>query len=881
MASYTISEIVDQIWLRSPRTVDAQVPASSNGSRLDNIAYAVWTYPTRTVEGGTVHSVAITETASATDTSSVLQQSLNTRTENASATDTPSALQQSLNTRTETTSATDTSTTTFITLGTTTENTPSTDTATVTQQSLKSIIENASAIDTSTGEGANLSSIIENASASDIISALQQSLNTRTESVTALDTPSALQQSLNTRTENASATDTPTSTIRFPVARIENASATDTSNFIYFTPAGRLESISAIDTVTVLQQSLNTRVENTSATDTSNANIAWNVTIQENASSNDVSSAIQRSLLSHTENATATDTPVVTKLTTLAVITELSTAIDTSSSTYRTLRTITENASATDTTEGDTENIVFSIENASASHSSTSVLLGRASAQETITASDVVLAIQRTLGLIQESISATDTPTALQRSLNARIESVTALDTPSATQQSLKSITENAPATSSSIANILHSVGRIENGSAISSQTSILFAYGEIEETVSAFDTVSAVANLFAEIQETLTSEDIPSATIVTNAGIVEVAVALDSSTAKKVEIVITTYQSRLSSKLNKIAKKVTNNAIDLAGETTDAILITLNKSTQGDILSRTVEDLEVVNVMFPPMVDIPLRKNITNGVAVLVPYVFETAQSIVVHIPSTKKIDQDDLLIKYYENVYGGDPYICIYQVKDMKGTFGARSIIYMSYQLSFYDGVLPDKIITWILDMCKRRTQYSVGDYQSKLSAKLNNISRKSFDNKVRLTGVATDTIKISLKTNSMGDILSRTVEDLDVINVVFPPMKDMPLKVITTNSISVLAPYAFEEGQALIVTVPSFAKIDQDDLLIKFYENTDGGDPYICIYQVKEMLGTFGGRSLISNKYKLSFYDGVLPDKILSWALEMCNRRSDLNW
>ena len=57
----TVEEIVDQIWAHPSRTVDAGSPAPSDGSVIDDIGYAVWTYITRTVEGGINRSFLVSE----------------------------------------------------------------------------------------------------------------------------------------------------------------------------------------------------------------------------------------------------------------------------------------------------------------------------------------------------------------------------------------------------------------------------------------------------------------------------------------------------------------------------------------------------------------------------------------------------------------------------------------------------------------------------------------------------------------------------------------------------------------------------------------------------------------------------------------------------
>lgn len=169
----------------------------------------------------------------------------------------------------------------------------------------------------------------------------------------------------------------------------------------------------------------------------------------------------------------------------------------------------------------------------------------------------------------------------------------------------------------------------------------------------------------------------------------------------------------------------------------------------------------------------------------------------------------------------------------------------------------------------------------YQSRLASRLNAISQKLTDNQIRLTGVATDCIKISASLTDQGDIITRKVEDIDVVSIIFPPLKDIPLKKVKTDTgQETVVPYTFDI-QSLEVYAPLTAKLDQDDLLVKFYENIAGYDPYIAIFQVKEMLGTFGARSIIYHKLQLSNYDTVLPTQIIEWSIDMARRRGILKW
>ncbi len=166
-----------------------------------------------------------------------------------------------------------------------------------------------------------------------------------------------------------------------------------------------------------------------------------------------------------------------------------------------------------------------------------------------------------------------------------------------------------------------------------------------------------------------------------------------------------TTFQSRLSSKVNRISQRLHDNSIRLSGTISDCIKITTTKSAQGDILKRKIDNLDVIPVIFPALKDVPLRKVVPEtGQSFIIPYTFDI-QPIEIMIPLPYNIDQDDLIIKFYENIAGVDPYIAILEAKDILGTFGARSIIYQKYKATFYDGQLPPEVITWIMEMAQRR--------------------------------------------------------------------------------------------------------------------------------------------------------------------------------
>jgi len=80
----------------------------------------------------------------------------------------------------------------------------------------------------------------------------------------------------------------------------------------------------------------------------------------------------------------------------------------------------------------------------------------------------------------------------------------------------------------------------------------------------------------------------------------------------------------------------------------------------------------------------------------------------------------------------------------------------------------------------------------------------------------------------------------------------------------------------------TAPITSNIDQDDIIVKFFERpSTSDDPLVLILQIKDILGTFGIRSLLYTKIKATFYDEELPTQVRTWCLEMAQRRDDLKW
>jgi hypothetical protein len=181
------------------------------------------------------------------------------------------------------------------------------------------------------------------------------------------------------------------------------------------------------------------------------------------------------------------------------------------------------------------------------------------------------------------------------------------------------------------------------------------------------------------------------------------------------------------------------------------------------------------------------------------------------------------------------------------------------------------------------ERRLQHS--SWQARLGAKLDPIKRKILDNQILLTSHPTDMLRIRTKRDERThDVLSRTIISSEVLPVVLPIMKDVPLRRLqhedglTTLSMSVME---HQEKNPFEAFCPLAGMLERDDLLFRILKDPYTDSPYFMVLQVKDELGTLAYSSLLYVKYKLSFYDEPLPGSVLDTLAEFAAKREELTW
>lgn len=174
----------------------------------------------------------------------------------------------------------------------------------------------------------------------------------------------------------------------------------------------------------------------------------------------------------------------------------------------------------------------------------------------------------------------------------------------------------------------------------------------------------------------------------------------------------------------------------------------------------------------------------------------------------------------------------------------------------------------------------------FQARLGKKLDRISQKILDNDIRLTSNPTDMLRIQVNRDSRSsDLKSRTVKSVEVLPIILPVLKDIPLRHMLREETDILVPsmYMIAQEEYFEVWAPIEVDLNEDDLLIRILNDSSPeiSDPYVMVLQVKEVLGTFGYASLVWKKCLCTFYDEALPNQIINVIKADIKKREELGW
>jgi len=182
---------------------------------------------------------------------------------------------------------------------------------------------------------------------------------------------------------------------------------------------------------------------------------------------------------------------------------------------------------------------------------------------------------------------------------------------------------------------------------------------------------------------------------------------------------------------------------------------------------------------------------------------------------------------------------------------------------------------------------------DFQSRLDIKHSIIKRKILNNQVELAGNTTDIIRLTVKRNDEGDIESRIVSKADVINVIIPNFKEVPIRKLKRNlpdghidetvgsyTITSLTGIASEDdtnySEAFKVYFPHNVDLNKEDYLIHVFLDPDVEDPIVIVLKVSELLGTFTHSMLLWESAICTLDVENIPPKLANVIGSMAERR-----
>lgn len=176
---------------------------------------------------------------------------------------------------------------------------------------------------------------------------------------------------------------------------------------------------------------------------------------------------------------------------------------------------------------------------------------------------------------------------------------------------------------------------------------------------------------------------------------------------------------------------------------------------------------------------------------------------------------------------------------------------------------------------------------DFQARLGIKHDQIRRKLLDNTTEIIGAPTDCIRIRVKKNDEGDKERSFVEKADVVNLVFPPMVDVPYRLIRkTDDTGSRAKYQItslvtastddDHQKHYEIIAPHSAGMDLGDLVVRVLQDGEQELPVVIVTEVSEMLGTVGFSSMVQHKYRCTINMDSLPEEVVGVIVEMAQRR-----
>jgi hypothetical protein len=175
----------------------------------------------------------------------------------------------------------------------------------------------------------------------------------------------------------------------------------------------------------------------------------------------------------------------------------------------------------------------------------------------------------------------------------------------------------------------------------------------------------------------------------------------------------LSTLQSRLGQKQDRLRRLLLDNQIRLIGFISDVIRMKVRKTYEGDTTSYIIESCDVIQVSFPPLEDIPYRKikvdektHIWQLTSLIGAFEDDMQQkAYTVQIPYNFNVNVNDLLFRIMVDEDQKFPIIIPLQIQENLGTFGAIKLIMTKYKATIPTDNFPQEVVDTIQQMAERR--------------------------------------------------------------------------------------------------------------------------------------------------------------------------------
>ena len=160
----------------------------------------------------------------------------------------------------------------------------------------------------------------------------------------------------------------------------------------------------------------------------------------------------------------------------------------------------------------------------------------------------------------------------------------------------------------------------------------------------------------------------------------------------------------------------------------------------------------------------------------------------------------------------------------------------------------------------------------FQGRLDKKLEKQKIKLRDNKIKLTSVPEDVIVVRTKKTVNGDTISKVISAHKLTNIIFPVLKDIPVRRISTEFregyalTSMVTAHGqgnekgVEEGQTkdlnvLTITVPFDSDLDVDDNIVRVFVQEDLKQNTVIVFNVLDIMSDYSNNAPLTLKAKIA--------------------------